>query len=144
MKKTLIIALFLALSLHAGSKRPISNSQIPKDIKVYVDKNFPDTKIVQALKDKNSGEIKIILKNGVKIDFGSNNQVVDIYGRGYGGKNLSQNLAKLPQTAKDYVKKEFPKSEIVDIDIDDKIEVELDNGIEIDFDKDGNVLKVDR
>ena len=82
MKRTLIPAVVAALALLCTScdDKPISAEQLPDAVRVYVEQNYPGSRILIAEKDcdlfKTSYNVK--LDNGLELSFNKNGVLTDI------------------------------------------------------------------
>lgn len=113
----------------------IDIKETPKEILTFVEKNYPNSKILQVQKDIN--EYEIITNDNTKIEFDANFNLISIDSR----SKIADNL--LPQKVLEYVKKNYPKNFIKEYEKDNDIEVELDNGITLEFDLNENFIKID-
>lgn len=113
----------------------IDIKETPKEILSFVEKNYPNSKILQVEKDIN--EYEIITNDNTKIEFDANFNLKSIDSR----SKINDNL--LPQKVLEYVKKNYPKNFIKKYEKDNDIEVELDNGITLEFDLNENFIKID-
>lgn len=146
MKKilsTLLIAVSaLSFTLISCDKEtPLTQDQIPSDIKTYVTTHFPKHTILQCMKDKDNFELTydLILSDGISLEFNRKKETIGIDGK----TELPSSV--IPTKIYDYVKANYENNHITDWEITDKKnqQVELDNGIELLFDKSDNFLRID-
>lgn len=142
MKKTFIASMLLAISLnsYADDDQLIAGSELPDEIKSYLQAHFPDRAILQAKVDKEllSKSYEVILQGNINLEFDSDNQIEDISG------NTRLPDSAVPASILTYVKKHFPDNHVVDWEKDDnKQKVELDNDMELEFNAKGQFLRID-
>jgi len=142
MKKLLFLVFMMTTFILTGcGKETILNeNDIPTEIKTYVEKHFPGSKILQCVKDKDGLELNydVIIEGNFKLEFNKKKEIESIDG-----------VTKLPDSvipAKilTYVQTNYSSNFITDWDIDrNDQQIELDNDIELKFNKSGDFLRID-
>lgn len=139
-KHTLIASLLtVSLSTFAQDKI-IPFSEAPTSIRTYVQKHFPDNKVIQTEIDYEglTKEYDIILSDNVKLEFDRKNNI-----KGIDAKSKLPNSV-IPKSIWDYVKSNYPENFIVEWDLDYKHQsVKLNNGVELEFTLKGVFLRID-
>jgi len=123
-----------------GKETILNENDIPTEIKTYVEKHFPGSKILQCVKDKDGLELNydVIIEGNFKLEFNKKKEIESIDG-----------VTKLPDSvipAKilTYVQTNYSSNFITDWDIDrNDQQIELDNDIELKFNKSGDFLRID-
>ncbi|HZH86586.1 MAG TPA: PepSY-like domain-containing protein [Brumimicrobium sp.] len=122
-------------------KEIIAEADLPKEIKKYIAKHFPDSKVLQAEREETLAGFhhEVKLDKGVELEFDGNNKIVEIDGTSI----LPESV--IPATIFKYVKTNYPENGITDWKLEgNKQEVELDNGIELEFNKNGEFVRIDK
>ncbi len=147
MKKTLFIALFLIAgitasfansSLFLDDARAISFNQLPAKAQTFLKANFANKTPLNIFVDDDDYEI--IYQSGEKVEF-------DLKGN---WKDVDCNKSAvpagvIPAKIASYVKANYPKSSITDIEKDrGGYDIELTNGLEIKFNKNFKVVHIER
>ena len=146
MKKIFLIAIitmFLVSLISCDKYIPLSESQLPSEIKTYVSTHFPDHSILQVTKDKDGFELTydVILSEGVTLEFNRRKEIIDIDGN----RNTKLSDSVIPKKILAYVTSNYPNNYIIGWEITDKKnqKIELDNDLELVFNKSGVFLRLD-
>lgn len=139
MKKItlLLIAVLCLTSLKLMADKPITVEQLPKAALTFLQENFPEQKIILAVKDGRTYEARLM--NGTKVDFNKKGL----------WKSIDCNLEPvpehlIPQPILDYAKANFPNFFITQIDKERYgYEVELNNDINLKFNHAGLIIGID-
>ncbi len=134
-----VILIVASISVNAQD-RIISENKLPKEIKTYVKKHFPNNAIIQASIDKElmSKSYNVILKDNIKLEFNSKNMIKEIDG------NSALSKSVIPNKISKYVEINYPNIAITDWELDDlNQEVKLENGITLKFNMAGEFLRID-
>ncbi|MCZ2084189.1 MAG: PepSY-like domain-containing protein [Flavobacteriales bacterium] len=134
-----LILIFASFSVNAQD-RIITENKLPKEIKTYIKKHFPNNTIIQASIDKDlmSKSYDVILKENIKLEFDSKNRIKEIEGNSKLPKSV------IPNQILKYVQINYPKNFITDWELDNNNQkVELENGISLEFNMKGEFLRVD-
>lgn len=118
----------------------IPESELPKEIKDYLKKHFPDSKVLKVEKEKSGLGHKHDLKldNGIELEFNSKNEITEIEG------SIKLPDSVIPKSILKYVETNYPENGVTDWKLDkNKQEVELDNGIELEFNLNDEFLRID-
>lgn len=139
-KMILVIAVSLSLLLTVGCDKEtiISEQEIPTEVKVYISAHFPSSSIIRAIKEKGESErYEITLSEGFKLEFDSNNKIIDIDGP----PKLPDSV--IPSTIHNYVNSNYPGNHIIGWEIQsNNQEVQLNNSIELVFNMAGVFLRI--
>lgn len=145
MKRFMV--LFLSAMLLAGTsmaKDRVSRDEnvLPPDALTLIKNNFKKTGINHIKIDTDvlgNKDYEVILNDGTELDFNKKGELKEI---DCGRKAVPDNLILKP--IRDFVKKNYPKSKIVTLEINkSNYEVELNSGQELKFDRAGKFLRVD-
>lgn len=145
MKRFMV--LFLSAMLLAGTsmaKDRVSRDEnvLPPDALTLIKNNFKKTGINHIKIDTDvlgNKDYEVILNDGTELDFNKKGELKEI---DCGSKAVPDNLILKP--IRDFVKKNYPKSKIVTLEINkSNYEVELNSGQELKFDRAGKFLRVD-
>lgn len=131
--KAMVCALFMCATIPA-SGRVIQVEQLPESAKTFIDKTFPDQKIVLAERGFKRYEVR--LNNGTKIDFDTNGAWAKVKCR------MSPVPAELvPQFVARYVQENFSDFAITKINKQrNGYDVKLSNGLNLLFNKNGELV----
>lgn len=135
-----LLLFFSATFLSCAQDKVITKEALPVEIKTFISTHFTDTDVAQAVEDKElfSKTYKVILKNGIKLEFDKKNKIKDIDG------NLKLPNSVIPKPVLTYVTANYANNVITDWELDDgKQKVSLDNGLELEFTKTGQFLRID-
>lgn len=134
-----VIALCTFSNLNA-QETYLTVSQTPKQIKTYINKYFPGSKIVSIKKDKEilNTEYDVHLDSMVKLEFDKDYLVKKIE-----SKRSLPNVV-IPTKISSYVSKNYPNNIILEWEKKSKGQkIELDNGLDLVFDLKGNFMGID-
>ena len=142
MKKLLFLVFMMTTFILTGcGKETILNeNDIPTEIKTYVEKHFPGSKILQCVKDKDGLELNydVIIEGNFKLEFNKKKEIESIDGV----TQLPDSV--IPAKILNYVQTNYASNFITDWDLDrNDQQVELDNGLELKFNKSGDFLRID-
>lgn len=145
--KALIIAAAAVLTAATASARDTYSHDpvvLPSAASELIAKHFPKAKVSHIKIDNHTfggKDYDVVLTDGTEIDFDSNGNLKDVDCGRY-GKVPS---ALVPENVRNYVKRTYPKSAVVKIDVKrNGYEVELQSGVELEFDRQGNFKRIDR
>ena len=140
---TFLVCVFLGMGL-ASARTTVSRNanDLPAKARTMLAANFGKTGINHIkIEHKTFGgrEYDVILNDGTEVEFNSDGEWTEV---DCGSRAVPAKLI-LPDIAR-YVKKNYPSSTIVQIEVDRKsYKIELDNGIDLKFGRDGRFLKID-
>lgn len=146
MKKiiAMICSLFLSFQLIYAQRDVVTRdvNKLPAAAREFVKTQFPNSQISYLKVDKSlfsSTSYDVKLSNGVDLEFDNNGEWIEI-----DCENLrSIPMSVLPDSIRNYMKKEYPKHRVVKVERKHKgYELTLENDLEVDFDKYGNFLKL--
>lgn len=140
-KSTLIaLALTLFISFSALAQNRISVNALPKPAQTFLSKYFDKVKIQKVEKDFDDGKIKyeVKLSGNTEIDFDSNGNWKEISGK------IPAHI--IPAEITQSVKYDYKNKRIVKIEREHHggYEIELANGMDITYDKNFNVIHLDK
>ncbi len=144
MKKTLflLVCAFIQLTACANDDKPITVTQLPEVAQQFIKQYFPSESVILATVDKDilDRSYDVMFKNGGKIEFDRKGNWTEVF--------CNRNeipMAIVPQQIKDYITANFPNEKIIKIERDTRdYEVSLSNGFEITFNKNFQVIDIDR
>jgi len=120
--------------------------QLPKNVKDYIDKEFPSENITFVDKDKdlmpwnNEDMYEVHFSSGLEVVFSKTGKVTEI--EAAKGQKIPEQV--LPTSIVSYVKTNYPQASVKSWDVDgNDQDVELSNGVDLEFDKNGKFLRVD-
>jgi len=135
-----LLALATALTCSA-QETVISGKDIPHEITSYVATNFPNQKLIQAVKDKDDLKIEyeILLDDQTKLEFNEKKQIKEVDGK----SKLPDRV--IPSKILSYVKSNYPNNFITDWELEGhrKQQIELNNDISLEFNLNGDFLRID-
>lgn len=143
MRKVLsLLACLFALqaAVWAGTDKPITTDRLPKQAQVFIQKFFPDAKVVMAkmeteLFDKS---YEVAFANGDRLEFDKKGAWTEVY-----CKNSSVPADAVPAQIRKYLSDNCPDAKVLKMERNKKeYEVELSNGWEIAFDSKFNVIDI--
>lgn len=125
-----------------GQDKMITYNQLPSNAKTFLSSQFKGVKTAQIIEDREIygvDEYKVILSNGVKVEFDRKGNWKEV-----DGEYQRIPTGFIPASIKSYVSQRFPNTHIQKIEKERwSYSVELSNGIDIDFDSKGNFKKID-
>lgn len=145
MKKSIktlgLSAAMLALVLTGcADDKIVTENDLPEEISTYISNNFPDNEVAQVTVDQEafSKKYAVILKDNIKLEFDSKNNITDIDANAA----LPDNV--IPAEILAYVNANYPENVITDWELEDKHQqVKLDNGLTLEFSLAGEFLRID-
>lgn len=145
MKKSIktlgLSAAMLALVLTScADDKIVTENDLPEEISTYISNNFPDNEVAQVTVDQEafSKKYAVILKDNIKLEFDSKNNITDIDANAA----LPDNV--IPAEILAYVNANYPNNVITDWELEDKHQqVKLDNGLTLEFSLAGEFLRID-
>ncbi|MCO5248667.1 MAG: PepSY-like domain-containing protein [Chitinophagales bacterium] len=136
-----ITLLFMGLQLYA-QKTVLQLNELPKEAQTFISKHFKDYQlqvITQKTKHYFVKEYEVYFQDRTKIEFDSEGNWKEVEGK---YKAIPSGFI-LPEI-KNYIAKNFPTTQIVEIEKKTwKYEVKLNNRLELEFDSKGNFIKID-
>jgi len=118
----------------------VTENDLPEEISTYISNNFPDNEVAQVTVDQEafSKKYAVILKDNIKLEFDSKNNITDIDANAA----LPDNV--IPAEILAYVNANYPENVITDWELEDKHQqVKLDNGLTLEFSLAGEFLRID-
>jgi len=142
MKNLLKLSFLLfSLSIIASCDKEtiVGESDLPVEIKTYIETHFPASTISRAVKDKDGTELyEITLTNGVKLEFNKQNEIIDIDG------NSKLPDSVIPSLLLNYSNTNYPTNFITGWELmGSEQEVKLNNGLELIFNIAGDFIRID-
>lgn len=134
------VALFLISTTNAQDRK-IHRSELPTEIQYYLERHFPNHKVLKIEEDRDSSSTsyEIELQNDIELEFeGTRIKEIDAETR------LPNSV--IPRRIRNYVRANYPNLYITDWELDDngrKQQIELNNGLELEFSKRGRFIKID-
>ncbi len=119
----------------------LKESEIPAEIKSYIQEHFNENTILKAKKEVEANTITydIDLSENVELEFNSLFKITSINST----KQLPDSV--IPEAILDYVKTNYSDNFITDWELEkNHQQVELNNNIELEFDLEGGFIRVDR
>lgn len=136
-----LIAVPLSLTFSSFAQdKVIPYSQTPAPIQTYVKTHFSNSEVIQAEIDYEglTKEYDVILKDGIKLEFNSKNQIKSINGK----QKLPEST--IPTKILKYTKENYASQYIVEWDLDRTHQsVKLNNGLELEFTLKGEFIRID-
>ncbi|MFI3285329.1 MAG: PepSY-like domain-containing protein [Rikenellaceae bacterium] len=144
MKKLLfaIFATLCTITSLSAEERVIDQQSLPKSAQKFISTHYAADKVSIATMERGlfDTDYKVILTNGVKIEFDQKGSWTDIEGK----RNREIPMAIVPSKIAKHVSKNFPANKIIQIDRDKRhIDIELDNGLELKFNTKGELIEID-
>ena len=139
---TVITMSFVSFS-SCEKKTVLSESQLPSEIKSYVNTHFSDYSILQVVKDKDGVELTydVMLTEEISLEFNRKKEIIDIDGnRKFGLPN-----SVIPEKILTYVQSNYSDNYIIGWEKSDNKnqKIDLDNNLELLFNKSGDFLRFD-
>lgn len=118
------------------------NLKLPDKASVFIQKNFPEYRILQYKYDVDDNEYKINMESGHELKFRSDGQWIDIQGD-YTPIPKSI-IDQLPSSILRYISSNYPRKTIIRIKLKDYgYKIELAKSVDLSFTKQGNFIKED-
>lgn len=129
----------------------IASSNLPLNIRNYLEEHFLDILIVESLKHNHQGVISysVTLVSGEHLLFTPNGILLAIDRDGQNGTadqdGMEIRAMNLPVAILQYIIENYPNAVILftEEESDGQFEIYLDNGLELHFDKDGNFISTE-
>lgn len=125
-----------------AQNRAITQKQLPKNAKSFLATHFRGVSVGSVVEDREIlgvDEYKVLLANGIKVEFDSKGNWKEIE-----GKHQKIPYTFIPVSITNYAAKNFPNTLIVKIEKKRwSYKAELSNGIDLEFDKNGNFTRID-
>ncbi len=139
---SIIACICLSFTVMSCEKKiPVLGSELPNEIKVYVEKHFPTDEISFSLKDQDGATLTydITLKSGTKLEFNRSKEIIEIDGN---NKKLPDSV--ISEKILSYVETMFPGTFVTSWELSGRYQkVELGNSADLIFDLDGNFKRID-
>lgn len=135
------VALVGMLSLVACGDQVVAPTQVPQEIQLFVQQNFPNQAITYAEKDWElfGSKYDVVLANGTQISFDTDKVWDKI-----NSQTMAVPASLVPAPIATYVNTNFPSVAIYKLDRERfGYEVELANGLELKFNKQGVLMEMD-
>lgn len=134
---------FLALSGHVvAQEQKINVKQLPKKARDFLQTHYEKINVATVKEEVESWfekEYTVKLADGKEIEFDSEGNWKEI-----DAKRQAIPLSLIPQNIIDYVKRSFPKTEIIKLKKTTKrYEVAISNGLKLKFNSKGEFIKID-
>ncbi len=144
MKKLLfvVVAMLVSITTLSAEERVIDKSQLPRGAQTFISTHYPNDKVSIATMERDllNKDYKVILTNGVKVEFDSSGNWSSVETK----KGSQVPEAIIPEYITSYVKSSFPSTRVVKIDRDKRfVEVDLNNDIELKFNTKGALVEFD-
>lgn len=139
VKFTMASVLFFAVGSCSEDKQ-LNETEFPAAISKYVDKHFPDNKILQVTQEKEgiSNAYEVVVSDNFKLEFDKNKDLTCASG----SKEIPSSI--VPNKIARYVKDNYPDNVITEWELDGKEEkVKLDNGMQLEFNSNHEFLRID-
>lgn len=133
--------MLLPVATASAESRPIDSSALPIEAQQFIQKHFPQQKVVFASIDSGlfDTDYDVRLNNGTKLEFNNKGVCKDAE-----NKQGLLPVSIMPNYVVEYVKANFPTAAYYKIECDNRtIEVEISNGLEITFNQQGEVIEID-
>lgn len=140
MKKLFVLAFVAFLFASCEKETIMPENELPGEIINWVNTHFPETQILQAVRDKDEFDLswKLILTGGYALEFNRKGEIIEIDGN-----------SKLPDSVfaagvLSYVNMRFPDQYITGWELDGRYQqVKLAGGLELYFTLKGEFLRID-
>lgn len=140
-----IITLVLCMwgSVGYAQKKSIDPKNLPEKAKTFLSTYYAKIDVASAKEEVASWfekkEYEVKLKDGEKIEFDDQGNWKEV-----DGKRSAIPLSLIPENIIQYVKRSFPKTDVIKLKRDKKkYEVAISNGLELEFDKKGKFIKIE-
>ncbi|KAF0202567.1 MAG: hypothetical protein FD170_1741 [Bacteroidetes bacterium] len=140
MKKLLLFAAIPFLLISCEKEKILPLTDIPSEIPDYINTHFPETSIIQAVKDTDGFELTydITLNGGYFLEFNRKKEVIDIDGI----SELPDSV--IPEKILEFVTTNYEEYFITGWEEDKRNQqIKLDNGLELVFNMNGDFLRID-
>lgn len=143
--KIIATALLITATFAANAQETkIKPTDLPNDAMEFIHTHFPKTTVKTAVKDTDKETktvtYEVVLADATEIEFKDTGSWKEI-----DGKSTAVPVALIPKPFWEYVKKNYPKEEVLKIDKGaQEIELKLTNGVEVVFDIHGRFLRIDK
>lgn len=138
--KAIALALMMLCTISALAQMRINVTDLPKTAQTFITQYFEKAKVQRVEKDFDDGQVayEVKLTGNTEIDFDSNGEWKEVSGK------VPADIIPAPIAAS--VKADFKNKRIVKIERHHHggYEIELNNGTDIHYDKDFNVLGVEK
>lgn len=149
MKKLLFgLALLFSISLMAVSCSSDDNDNnlvLPQTASSFLTAKFKGAKVlkVSRVNDNTKKEYEVILDNGIKVEFDQNGNWVEI--EAIDDKQAIPSEF-VPEKILAFLTEKYPNSKVNSIELEDNggYEIELTDGTDLEFDKNGNLIEIDK
>lgn len=115
-------------------------SDVPAEIKTYIETHFSENAILQVIKDKDgfTKTYDVVLEDGFRLEFNRKLEIIEIDG----SSRLPDSV--IPAKILDYVNQNYPGNFITDWELEGKNQqVSLDNDMDLEFNMSGGFLRID-
>lgn len=144
MKNILFLALIAAVSQFVGCTKDkeevLNESQIPSEIKAYVDQHFTGKQIIKCVKETEHKQesYDVTISDNFKLEFEGTFEVKEVKGV----TRLPDSV--VPAKLLEYVNTNYPTNHILKWEKEaTEQELKIDSGIELIFDLNGEFLRID-
>ena len=135
-----LLLLATTLLMSFSKKNQADTKVLPKEIQVFINKHFPNQKVVKTkvVAYEAISKYKVKLEGKVELEFNGKKEIIEI-----------ESKTKLPDSLinpkiRNYVSSNYPNNFIVEWEHEgDHQEIELNDGIELEFTWDGEFIKID-
>ena len=142
-KITMFVLLLVTVTSVSAEDKVIPFSKLPTKAQTFVKKHFSEKDVATVMMDTEyfiKKEYKVILKNGSKIEFGSDGEWEQVEMKG--GSAVPALI--IPQKISEHIRKSFPDTFVKEIKKErSRYEVEISNGLDLEFSKEGAFIRVD-
>ena len=143
--KIIATALLITATFAANAQETkIKPTDLPNESMEFIHTHFPKTTVKTAVRDTDKETktvtYEVVLADATEIEFKDNGSWKEI-----DGKSTAIPVALIPKPFWEYVKKNYPKEEVLKIEKGaQEIELKLTNGVEVVFDIHGRFLRIDK
>lgn len=142
LKITAVVLLLFTVTGVSAEDKVIPFTKLPAKAQTFVKKHFSEKDVATVMMDTEyffKKEYKVILKNGSKMEFGSDGEWKEVEMKG-----VAVPAALIPQKVSEYIRKRFPNTFVKEIKKKRSgYDVEISNGLDLEFSKDGTFIRVD-
>lgn len=116
-----------------------TQAKLPDNANAYIQKHFPNERIVSVMRDDDTMEFDVILSGGTEIEFSRHGEMREVEGN---MKAIPDSV--VPDDIRTYVDNQHRGQDIRKIEKEPYgYEVTLSNGMDLKFDKTGKFLRID-